>query len=82
MNENYWKDRPGMGDQYVVKVDSGYAGLYKEDGTFVRHICRDAISAKISGDEVHVTIKNNIIKIFSVKGFYIKTVGKYAPSRK
>jgi hypothetical protein len=71
-----------MGDLYVVKVDNGYARLYKQDGTFVRHICRDAVSAKISGDEVHVTVKDAIVKIFSVKGFYIKTVGKYAPSKK
>jgi len=71
-----------MSNQYVVKVDNGYARLYKQDGSFVRQICRDAVSAKIIDDEVHVMVTDSVVKIFSVKGFYIKTVGNYTRSKK
>ena len=65
-----------MADAYVVKIEKGYARLYKTDGSFVRHVCAGAISAEIYGNEIHVTINGNKTRIFSVKGFYIITIEK------
>ena len=65
-----------MADTYVIKVEHGYARLYKPDGSFVRHVCSNAVSAEIRGNEIHVTVTGNKIRIFSVKGFYVKTIEK------
>lgn len=69
-----------MADTYVVKIENEYARLYKADGTFVRHVCAGAVSAEIFGNEIHVTVNGNKIRIFSVKGFYIKTIEKSVTS--
>jgi hypothetical protein len=48
--------------------------LFKPNGNFKRHICGKAASAELKGNEVHVVTQNNKIKIYSVNGFYKKTL--------
>ena len=58
----------------VLKVDRGYVRLFKPDGSFVRHICGNAAHAELKGREIYVTMHDGEIRVFSIKGFYIKTL--------
>lgn len=63
-----------MADTYVVKVESGHAKLYNSNGGYVRSIGNDVISAVVSGDEVHTTVKGGKVKIYGVNGGYKRTI--------
>ncbi len=63
-----------MEGAYSVKVENGYVKLFKSNGDFKRHICSNAVGAELKGNEVHVTTKDNKVKVFNVKGFYKKTL--------
>ena len=63
-----------MAKQYVVKVENGNVKIFKQNGDFIRHLCGNAKSAELKGDEVYVTTKGNNVKIYSVNGFYKKTI--------
>jgi len=63
-----------MAGVYSVKVENGYVKLFKSNDNFDRHICGNAVGAEVKGNEVHVTMKDNKVKVYSVKGFYKKTL--------
>ena len=63
-----------MAEKYEVKVENGMVRLFKQNGNFERYLCGDAESAEVKGDEVHVTMKNKKVRIYSVKGFFKKTL--------
>ena len=58
---------------YTVKVENGYAKLFKS-GDFELHICGNAISAEVKGSEIHVVMRDDTVKVYSVKGFYKRTI--------
>jgi hypothetical protein len=63
-----------MAKQYVVKVENGNVKVFKQNGDFIRRLCGNAKSAELKDDEVHVTTKENKVKVYSVNGFYKKTI--------
>jgi len=63
-----------MADTYVVKIVGGNAKLYKSNGTFIRTVCSGAQSGVVSGDEVHVTMKDGKVKIYGVNGGFKRTI--------
>ena len=63
-----------MADQYVVKVENGNVKLYKSNGSYQCQICSGAVSAVVSGDEVHCTMSNGRVKIYGVNGSYKREI--------
>jgi hypothetical protein len=63
-----------MAKQYVVKVENGNVKIFKQNGDFIRRLCGNAKNAELKGNEVYVTTNENKVKIYSVNGFYKKTL--------
>ena len=63
-----------MAASVTVKIENGTAILYRTDGTRSRTICKDAVSAIVKGEEVEVTATNGEVRVYSVRGFYKKTL--------
>jgi hypothetical protein len=63
-----------MPDAYVLKVESANTKLYKSNGSLVRTIGSGAQSGVVSGDEVHVTMKDGKVKIYGVNGSFKRTI--------
>ena len=60
-------------EEYVVKVEYGNVRLFTRDDAFKRHFCGNAASAELKGDEIHVTFKNGVRRIYNVNGSILKT---------
>jgi hypothetical protein len=64
-----------MAEQLIAKVVDGKVSLVTSNGS-VRsaQICVGAVSAVVSGDEVHCTMKNGKVQIHSFNGSLKGTV--------
>jgi ribosomal protein L6P/L9E len=63
-----------MAKNYSVKVENGTVKVFGPSGEAVRELCKNAKTALLKGDEVNVTTNENKIKVYSVNGFYKKTL--------
>ena len=63
-----------MAGAFTVRVEDGTVKLYASNGVYQRTICSKAVQAEVRGDEVYVRTMDNKQKVYSVKGFYKKTL--------
>lgn len=59
---------------YLVKMENGKAHLYKSNGVRVRTLCSVAKYGVIQGDEVHVTMANDKVRVYSIGGVLKRTI--------
>ncbi|KRP34857.1 MAG: hypothetical protein ABS34_12200 [Opitutaceae bacterium BACL24 MAG-120322-bin51] len=59
---------------YICKVEGGQVKMYTTGGQPVRTFEHGAVSAVISGDEVHVTMSNGQLKVYTLSGQPIRTI--------
>jgi len=63
-----------MPDVYKVKVENGNLSIQKTTGGFPRQIVSGAVSGVMVGEEVHVTMKDGKVKVYTVNGFFKRTL--------
>ncbi|MGB7568867.1 MAG: hypothetical protein WBM07_13485 [Chitinivibrionales bacterium] len=63
-----------MDEPYIIKIENTVLRLYQENGVFERVICAGAQDAEIKGDEIIVHMKGGNKKIYSIRGFFKRSV--------
>ena len=61
-------------NHYVVKMNADKVHLCRSNGTYVRLLAAGAKFAIVQGDEVHVTMANNQVKIYGINGTRRRTI--------
>ena len=56
---------------YICKVEGGQVKIFTSGGQPVRTFENGAVNAVISGDELHVTMSNGRIKVYTFPGCQI-----------
>ncbi len=63
-----------MAERYSTKVENGVVRLFKQSGELERVICAGALDAEIKKDEVIVKMQGGKKKVYSVHGFFKRTL--------
>ncbi len=61
-------------NHYVVKMNGNQVQLYRNTGSYVRAITTGAKSAILQGEEVHVTMSDTHVRIYTVNGTFKRTI--------
>lgn len=59
---------------YVIKISGTRVELYSGNGGFIRSITTGAKFAVLQGDEIHVTMLNNAVRIYALNGGLKRTI--------